>query len=57
MATETTDLDDLLAMDKRELMDEVMRLRAALEGYETMLKHFEDAFMEAQAKLREMQNV
>lgn len=28
--TETTDIDDLLAMDKRELMDEVALLRAAI---------------------------
>lgn len=27
---QTTGLDDLLAMDKRELMDEVMRLRSVI---------------------------
>jgi hypothetical protein len=34
MLTETTSLDDLLAMDKRELMDEVIRLRAEVTDRE-----------------------
>lgn len=36
---------------------EIERLRAALKGHEVMLTHFENVFLEAQAKLREVQNV
>lgn len=47
-----------LAKEDHDMQEaEIERLRAALKGYEVMLTHFEHVFLEAQAKLREMQNV
>lgn len=38
----------------RQVRDEESRVLAALRGYEVMLTHFENVFLEVQARLREM---